>query len=119
MMVPFYNSRATKIAVVLSGQADVEIACPHLSSSESGGRRESKERERETERERRGLGYQRVSSTLRPYNVYIVPVAHPVITVASGNQNLEVFYFDVNGRDNQKFPLAGKNLPPQTLANLV
>ncbi|XAR58564.1 hypothetical protein NMG60_11014008 [Bertholletia excelsa] len=109
MTVPFYNSRATKIAVVLSGQADVEIACPHLSSSESGGRRESKDRERETEKERHRMGYQRVSSSVRPYNVYVVPVAHPVITVASGDQNLEVFCFDVNGRDNQKFPLAGRN----------
>ncbi|KAI8001558.1 Cupincin [Camellia lanceoleosa] len=37
MTTPYYNSRATKIAVVTNGEGYFEMACPHLSSSEFGG----------------------------------------------------------------------------------
>ncbi|KAI8013260.1 Myb-related protein 2 [Camellia lanceoleosa] len=36
MTSPYYNSRATKIAVVTNGEGYFEMACPHLSSSEFG-----------------------------------------------------------------------------------
>ncbi|KAI7987518.1 63 kDa globulin-like protein [Camellia lanceoleosa] len=46
---------------------------------------------------------------LRPSRgvVFIVPPGHPVITIASKNQNLQIVCFDVNALNNEKFPLAG------------
>ncbi|KAE9464016.1 hypothetical protein C3L33_04118, partial [Rhododendron williamsianum] len=38
----------------------------------------------------------------------LVPAGHPVIAVASDNQNLEILYFYVNARNNEKFLLAGR-----------
>ncbi|KAI7991629.1 Vicilin-like antimicrobial peptides 2-2 [Camellia lanceoleosa] len=85
MTAPYYNSRATKIAVVTNGEGYFEMACPHLSSLEFGAKWPLS----------RGV-------------VFIVPPGHPVITVASKNQNLQIVYFDVNALNNEKFPLAGR-----------
>ncbi|KAI7992416.1 Cupincin [Camellia lanceoleosa] len=45
MTAPYYNSRATKIAVVTNGEGYFEMACPHLSSLEFGGNGSSRGRQ--------------------------------------------------------------------------
>ncbi|XP_059660480.1 vicilin Cor a 11.0101 [Cornus florida] len=120
MTAPVYSSRSTKITTVVEGEGYIEMACPHLSSSsESQRRREGREgspRERE-EREgsprqqgERGspTTYQRVHAPLRRGSVFIVPPGHPVVAVASKNQNLQLVCFEINARNNEKFPLAGR-----------
>jgi len=49
-----------------------------------------------------------VRAQLRRGMVYVIPAGHPVITVASNNQNLEILCFYVNARNNEKFLLAGR-----------
>ncbi|XP_009786980.1 vicilin Cor a 11.0101-like [Nicotiana tabacum] len=106
MFGPAYSSRATKIAVVVDGEGYFEMACPHL-ASESGSRgRQSRGSERET---RIGSGYQKVRARLRRGMVVIIPAGHPVVNVASNNQNLQVVCFNINARNNEIVPLAGRN----------
>lgn len=107
MIAPYYNSRATKIAIVTNGEGYFEMACPHLSSSEFGG--EGGRQHGSSHRQgRTSPSYQKVRAQLRRGMVYVVPAGHPVITVASTNQNLEVLCFNVNARNNEKFLLAGR-----------
>jgi mannose-6-phosphate isomerase-like protein (cupin superfamily) len=87
MAGPYYNSRATKISVVVEGEGFFEMACPHLSSS-SGS-------------------YQKVSARLRRGMVFVAPAGHPVAVIASQNNNLQVLCFEVNAHGNSRFPLAG------------
>uniref|UniRef100_M1BPE1 7S globulin n=1 Tax=Solanum tuberosum TaxID=4113 RepID=M1BPE1_SOLTU len=104
MLGPIYSSRATKIAVVVEGEGYFEMACPHLASeSESGKRQGSKETETRIGR------YQKVSSKLRRGMVLVIPAGHPFVAVASTNQNLQIVGFNVNARNNEIVPLAGRN----------
>ncbi|KAJ8547543.1 hypothetical protein K7X08_011129 [Anisodus acutangulus] len=103
MLGPIYSSKATKIAVVVDGEGYFEMACPHL-ASESGRSQGSQERET-----RIGASYQKVHSRLRRGMVLIIPAGHPFVTVASTNQNLQIFFFNVNARNNEIVPLAGRN----------
>ncbi|CAN1766154.1 Vicilin Cor a 11.0101 [Linum perenne] len=93
MAGPFYNSKATKIAYVADGEGYFEMACPHISSSQSS----------------RGQTYGKVRSKLTRGTVFIVPAGHPVATVASAKNDLQVLCFEVNAHGNFKFPLAGKD----------
>ncbi|KAK4731973.1 hypothetical protein R3W88_024961 [Solanum pinnatisectum] len=105
MLGPIYSSRATKIAVVVQGEGYFEMACPHLASeSESGRHQGSKERET-----RIGLSYQKVRSKLKRGMVLVIPAGHPFVAVASTNQNLQIVGFNVNARNNEIVPLAGRN----------
>ncbi|KAL8089467.1 vicilin Cor a 11.0101-like [Apium graveolens] len=92
---PFFNSKSINIGVVNKGEGYFEMACPHLSSGSSS----------------RGtpISYRNVNAHVKRGSVYIVPPGHPVITVASKDQNLELLVFQINARDNKRFPLAGKN----------
>lgn len=90
MIGPYYNSRATKVAVVVDGEGYFEMACPHVG------------RESQT-----GSTYQKISSRLRRGTVFVVPAGHPVASVASRNSNLQVLCFEVNARGNTRYPLAG------------
>ncbi|XP_065861123.1 vicilin Pis v 3.0101-like [Euphorbia lathyris] len=103
MAGPFYNSRATKIAIVLDGEGYFEMACPHVS-----GRR------RVVSPSGRGMwdqgpSYKKVSSELSQGTVFIVPAGHPVATVASRNENLVILCFEVNAQGSTRYALAGKN----------
>jgi Cupin len=120
MMAPNYNSRATKITMVVQGCADIEMACPHLSrQSREEEERESEwegeeERERRREREhRRERGEERHSySLIRSRvccgDVFVIPASHPVVAVASGNKNAQLLCFGIRAEDNRKIYLAGK-----------
>ncbi|OMO77646.1 Cupin 1 [Corchorus capsularis] len=107
MSAPFFNSKATKIAIVVEGdEGYFEMACPHVSSKSSKDRRSHDPRS--FGREKSGPNYQKISSRLRPDTVFIVPASHPLVTVATGNKNLEILCFEVNIKDNVRYPLAGK-----------
>ncbi|KAL7171313.1 hypothetical protein ACSBR2_036045 [Camellia fascicularis] len=56
-----------------------------------------------------GPSYQKVSGRLSRGVVFIVPPGHPVITIASKNQNLQIVCFDVNALNNEKFPLTSSH----------
>lgn len=96
MVGPIYNSRATKIAVVVQGEGYFEMACPHLASKFTSSH--------ET---RIGSSYQKVRSKLRRGMVLVIPPGHPFVGVTSTNQNLQIVGFNVNTRDNEIVPLAG------------
>ncbi|PIA51252.1 hypothetical protein AQUCO_01100237v1 [Aquilegia coerulea] len=51
MVAPFYNSRATSLVVVVNGEGRFEMACPHLSSSQTQIKegRETREQEQKLE----------------------------------------------------------------------
>lgn len=110
MHTPYYNSRATKIAVVLNGKGYFEMACPHVSKS---GHKQQ-QHHRHSEKSRRGeeetspVHYEKINSELREGSVFVVPPGHPFVTVASEDENLEVICFEINAENNHKFPLAGQ-----------
>ncbi|XVE77813.1 hypothetical protein DITRI_Ditri13aG0092600 [Diplodiscus trichospermus] len=103
MSALYYNSKATKIAIVVKGEGYFEMACPHVSSSD-----EQSQDSRSSGRKKSGPSYQKISSRLRPDTVFIVPGGHPFVTVASRNKNLEILCFEVNIENNIRYPLAGK-----------
>uniref|UniRef100_Q9SPL4 Vicilin-like antimicrobial peptides 2-2 n=1 Tax=Macadamia integrifolia TaxID=60698 RepID=AMP22_MACIN len=102
MMGPFFNTRSTKVVVVASGEADVEMACPHL-SGRHGGRRGGKRHEEEED-----VHYEQVKARLSKREAIVVPVGHPVVFVSSGNENLLLFAFGINAQNNHENFLAGR-----------
>lgn len=91
MTIPYYNSKATKISIVVDGEGYFEMACPHLSQQQ----------------QERGPSYQKVSSPLKRGTVVVVPAGHPSVAVASNNQNLQLLCFELNSKNNKRYPLAG------------
>lgn len=94
MMGPFYNSRSTMVAAVVEGEGYFEMACPHLSEDQ----------------QQQGANpiYQKVSSSLRPGTLIVVPTGHPIAIVAGTNRTLEILSFGINAENNRKEALAGK-----------
>lgn len=106
MTAPQYNSKATKITVVVNGEGYFEMACPHLSQSQGqGGRGQGQGQGRG---QGQTTGYQKVRSNLKVGTVVVVPAGHPFVAVASNNQNLQLLCFEINAYNNEKFALAGK-----------
>ncbi|KAI3975404.1 hypothetical protein MKX01_004491 [Papaver californicum] len=97
MAGPYYNSKATKIAMVVEGNGYFEMACPHLSSYSSGSAGRS------------SASYQKVRAKLSRGDVIVAPAGHPIATVASNDQNLQILCFEINARNNEKVLLAGRN----------
>ncbi|GAV78375.1 Cupin_1 domain-containing protein, partial [Cephalotus follicularis] len=95
MIGPYFNSKATKISIVVGGEGYFEMACPHVSSSRS-------------RREGSGPRYQKIRSQLQVGTVFVVPSGHPIATVASNNNNLQILCFEVNAQGNFRYPLAGR-----------
>lgn len=112
MTAPFYNSKATKIAIVVEGEGYFEMACPHLSRSQSRGREEYYHHEKPYHQSQgqgqSQTGYQTIRSRLKTGTVVVVPAGHPFVAVASNNQNLQIISFKVNAHNNEQFLLAGK-----------
>lgn len=113
-MAPSYNTEATKISIVVGGNGDVQIACPHISRQREEGRgqeeeegRGQQEGEGEEERQQRGRHYRRVESDVSSGTTFIVPAGHPFVSVSSRNENLEVLCFEINAKNNQRTWLAG------------
>ncbi|KAF5204606.1 Conglutin beta [Thalictrum thalictroides] len=106
MIGPYYNSRSIKITMVVNGNnGRFEMACPHLSQQQ--GQQGSQQEE---SREQRGkTSYQKVSGLIRRGDVYVTPAGHPLVAVASKDENLELLCFEINARYNHRYQLAGKN----------
>ncbi|KAH9311288.1 hypothetical protein KI387_026323, partial [Taxus chinensis] len=100
MMVPNYNTRAIKIAIVLSGEGTMEMACPHL-ASRGGHRGESEEREQHQD-----MSYQKVRARLTAGTGFVVPTAHPNTQIASSGRPLRILCFEINAQGNRRHFLA-------------
>ncbi|XP_047085572.1 63 kDa globulin-like protein [Lolium rigidum] len=136
MTAPYYNTQSVKIAVVLEGEGEVEIVCPHLaqdserhqqgqSQSERGkGRgREEEDDEREQQHKQQGRGsgseseeqqqekYETIRARVSRGSAFVVPPGHPVVEISSsrGSSNLQVVCFEINAENNERVWLAGKN----------
>ncbi|KAJ7972766.1 Vicilin [Quillaja saponaria] len=116
LVISFANiTRATKIAIVVEGEGQFEMACPHISSSSGSHGRQSHQdyhgRGSSHGRTTTGKRFESVRAHLRRGTVFVVPAGHPFVTFASRNNNLQVLCFEVNAKDNIRFPLAGgKNI---------
>ncbi|KAF6138138.1 hypothetical protein GIB67_033552 [Kingdonia uniflora] len=98
MFGPYFNTKAIKIALVIDGSGNIEMARPHLSSS------------RGQEQQQQGSGsYKKIEARISRGDIYVVPSGHPIVTVSSGHQNLEAVCFEINTEGNEKIDLAGKN----------
>lgn len=110
MIAPYFNSRATKIAIVVEGEAYIETICPHLSKQRQSRERQGRGQEGE---EGEDQGYKRVRFHVRRGSVVVLPPGHPTVTVASsgehGKGNFEAVCFEIWAEKNEKNFLAGKN----------
>ena len=99
MQGPFFNSRSTKIALVINGEGYMEMACPHV----------AQQQQQQQQQGQQGTiqHYQRISSSLNPGMIFVVPTGHPIIIVSGNNRNLEIACFDVNAENNWREALAG------------
>ncbi|XP_060179383.1 vicilin Cor a 11.0101-like [Lycium barbarum] len=112
MVLPFYNTRSTRLAIVVEGTGRFEMACPHLGrQSQRQGRRsrgERREQEQEEEQEEGNVHYQKVRGNLNVGDVLVVPAGHPITLLATGSSNLRMVAFGINARNNRKNFLAGQ-----------
>ncbi|KAL5975487.1 hypothetical protein ACLOJK_019809 [Asimina triloba] len=129
MELPNYNTKSPSVAMVLQGRGYFEMVCPHLprerqrekrrSHEGEGGEGQGQEKEGgrgeggegEGEEKERGEGriqYETVRSDLSPNTVYVAPPGHPVITVASGDENLQILWIHIYSRGNRRHYVAGK-----------
>ncbi|XP_058770902.1 sucrose-binding protein-like [Vicia villosa] len=93
-----YNTNANKIALVVGGEGDLEMACPHTPSSSSNSKQK-----------RSSISYHNINAKLRPGTVFVVPAGHPFVNIASKENNLSIVCFEVNAQRNKKLAYAGKN----------
>ncbi|KAL5561715.1 hypothetical protein UlMin_031462 [Ulmus minor] len=117
MVAPYYNTKATRISFVVEGNGFFEMACPHISSDSS--EHEHDPRGSQGRQQGSPSSYQRVSGRLNRGVVFVVPAGHPVTVIASKNSNLQVLCFEVNAKDNIRFPLAGKNNVVSAIENVA
>eukprot|EP00494_Astrolonche_serrata_P020477 UN20700 len=102
MTAPYLNTQSFKLAVVLEGEGEVEIVCPHLGrdserrEQEHGKGRWRSEEEEDDRRQqrRRGSGseseeeqdqqrYETVRARVSRGSAFVVPPGHPVVEIAS------------------------------------
>lgn len=98
MTAPYYNSKSTILVMVVEGSGRFEIACPHVASQSQGSQ------------EREPVHYQKVYAKFSVGDAFIIPAAHPVVILASDNENVQLVGFGVNAKNNRKNFLAGKSL---------
>uniref|UniRef100_A0A453H173 Cupin type-1 domain-containing protein n=1 Tax=Aegilops tauschii subsp. strangulata TaxID=200361 RepID=A0A453H173_AEGTS len=130
MTAPYLNTQSFKLAVVLEGEGEVEIVCPHLGRDserrEQGkGRWSEEEEDDQRQQRRRGSGsgseseeeqqdqqrYETVRARVSRGSAFVVPPGHPVVEIASsrGSSNLQVVCFEINAERNERVWLAGRN----------
>ncbi|KAM3310298.1 hypothetical protein ACQJBY_031157 [Aegilops geniculata] len=133
MTAPYLNTQSFKLAVVLEGEGEVEIVCPHLGhdserrEQEHGkGRWSEEDEDDQRQQRRRGSGsssesesedeqdqqrYETVRARVSRGSAFVVPPGHPVVEIASsrGSSNLQVVCFEINAERNERVWLAGRN----------
>nr|XP_009413946.1 PREDICTED: globulin-1 S allele-like [Musa acuminata subsp. malaccensis] len=103
MMAPNYDTRSTKLAMVVEGRGYIEMACPHRSAE----RRRTQE-ESGSQGEQR-VRYRTVRSRVSRGSVFVIPAGHPAAVVAAANENLQVLCFGIRSENNRRYYLAGRN----------
>ncbi|CAL9777150.1 unnamed protein product [Musa acuminata subsp. burmannicoides] len=103
MMAPNYDTRSTKLAMVVEGRGYIEMACPHRSAE----RRRTQE-ETGSQGEQR-VRYRTVRSRVSRGSVFVIPAGHPAAVVAAANENLQVLCFGTRSENNRRYYLAGRN----------
>jgi len=113
MTAPYYNTQSVKIALVLEGEGEVEIVCPHLSQdserhrSEEGQSERHRSEEGQSERHRSEEGqsqrrrgreseseseseeqqqqerYETIRARVSRGSAFVVPPGHPVVEISS------------------------------------
>ncbi|XBH53709.1 hypothetical protein VPH35_076154 [Triticum aestivum] len=129
MTAPYLNTQSFKLAVVLEGEGEVEIVCPHLgrdserrehgkgrwSEEEEDDRRQQRRHgsgsESESEEEQDQQRYETVRARVSRGSAFVVPPGHPVVEISSsqGSSNLQVVCFEINAERNERVWLAGRN----------
>ncbi|MCE3051994.1 hypothetical protein HAX54_051373 [Datura stramonium] len=108
MVLPYYNTRSTRLVMVVEGNGRFEMACPHFGSQRQGqGSREGRSGQEEKEQEG-NVHYQKVRGTLNAGDVLVIPASHPITFIATGGSNLRIVGFGINAHNNKKNFLAGK-----------
>ncbi|CAL9777146.1 unnamed protein product [Musa acuminata subsp. burmannicoides] len=95
MMAPNYDTRSTKLAMVVEGRGYIEMACPHRSAE----RRRTQE-EKGSQGEQR-VRYRTVRSRVSRGSVFVIPAGHPAAVVAAANENLQVLCFGTRSENNR------------------
>nr|XP_016516006.1 PREDICTED: vicilin-like antimicrobial peptides 2-1 isoform X2 [Nicotiana tabacum] len=108
MVLPYYNTRSTRLAMVVEGNGRFEMACPHLGSQSQRQGSRGGRREQEREQEGGDVHYQKVRGTLSVGDVLVVPAGHPITFIATGGSNLRIVGFGVNAHNSRKNFLAGQ-----------
>ncbi|VAI00828.1 unnamed protein product [Triticum turgidum subsp. durum] len=131
MTAPYLNTQSFKFAVVLEGEGEVQIVCPHLARDSErrehehgkGRRSEEEDDDQRQQRRRRGSGseseseseeeqdqqrYETVRARVSRGSAFVVPPGHPVVEIASsrGSSNLQVVCFEINAERNERVWLA-------------
>ncbi|KAK6780897.1 hypothetical protein RDI58_023081 [Solanum bulbocastanum] len=111
MVLPYYNTRSTRLVMVVEGNAQFEMACPHFRRQGRGqghrGKRREQEQEQEQEQEEGDAHYQKVRGNLKVGDVLVIPAGHPITFIATGGSNLRQVGFGINAQNNKKNFLAG------------
>ncbi|KAK4357123.1 hypothetical protein RND71_022733 [Anisodus tanguticus] len=106
MILPYYNTRSTRLVMVVEGNGRFEMACPHLGSQRQG--QGSQGGRRGQEQDEGNVHYQKVRGNLNVGDVLVVPAGHPITFIATGNSNLRMVGFGTNAHNNRKNFLAGQ-----------
>lgn len=128
MTAPYLNTQSFKLAVVLEGQGEVQIVCPHLGRDserehEHGKGRWIEEEDDQRQQRRRGSEseseseeqdqqrYETISARVSRGSAFVVPPGHPVVEISSsqGSSNLQVVCFEIHAERNERVWLAGRN----------
>ncbi|PHU21859.1 hypothetical protein BC332_06966 [Capsicum chinense] len=108
MVLPFYNTRSTRLVMVVEGNGRFEMACSHLGRQGRGQWSHGERREQEEQQEGGNVHYQKVHGNLNVGDLLVVPASHPITLIATGGSNFRLVAFGVNAQNNKKNFLAGK-----------
>ncbi|PHT85887.1 hypothetical protein T459_07993 [Capsicum annuum] len=108
MVLPYYNTKSTRLVMVLEGNGRFEMACPHLGSQKQGQGSRGEERGQEEQEQDANVHYQKVRGNLNVGDLLVVPASHPITFIATGGSNLRMVGFGINAQNNKKSFLAGK-----------
>ncbi|KAI4302859.1 hypothetical protein MLD38_038558 [Melastoma candidum] len=100
MIGPYFNSRVTVICIVTKGEGNLEMAFPLRRHSRTYNRGSGQQADQT---------YEAVRSGVQQGTVFVVPAGHPMVLLASENDNLQILLYEVNAEKNIRYPLAGKN----------
>lgn len=119
MILPYHNTRATVVLVVIEGTGEFEMACPRAVARES--QEEDSMGNKKKKQEKSSVQYEQIRAELSQGGVLIIPPGHPISIIASEDKNLQLAGFGNNARYNYIQFLAGSDniwnqVPPEVQA---